>query len=281
VYPSPTAAHYHEQSSKLLEFLGLVIGKAIFEGIVVDPCFAPFFLAKLLGKTNSYYDLQSLDPELFANLQRLKSYDGNVSDLCLTFVATTEDGREVPLEPGGANREVTNENRYRYIYLLSDYKLNVELRAASTAFLTGFRKLVDERWLRMFGEDELQQVISGAKADGGVDVSDLEKNSQYSACSPRDKFVLDFWQAMRAMSPEHRRKLLRFVTSCSRTPLLGFSHLQPPFTLHKVAVTSDSEKLPMASTCFNALKLPAYSSAKVMKQKLEFVVDLGAGFELD
>ena len=28
-------------------------------------------------------------------------------------------------------------------------------------------------------------------------------------------------------------KLLRFVTSCSRCPLLGFSHLQPPFTLHK------------------------------------------------
>lgn len=29
---------------------------------VVEPCFAPFFLAKLLGKHNSYYDLQSLDP---------------------------------------------------------------------------------------------------------------------------------------------------------------------------------------------------------------------------
>ena len=29
-------------------------------------------------------------------------------------------------------------------------------------------------------------------------------------------------------------KVLRFVTSCSRAPLLGFSHLQPPFTIHKV-----------------------------------------------
>ena len=60
-----------------------MIGKAIFEGIVpqlqrgksesdlkkcrrqsqvVEPSFAPFFLAKILGKHNSYYDLQSLDP---------------------------------------------------------------------------------------------------------------------------------------------------------------------------------------------------------------------------
>ncbi len=29
---------------------------------VVEPCFATFFLAKLLGKHNFYYDLQSLDP---------------------------------------------------------------------------------------------------------------------------------------------------------------------------------------------------------------------------
>ncbi len=30
-----------------------MIGKAIYEGIVVEPCFAPFFLAKLLGQHNS------------------------------------------------------------------------------------------------------------------------------------------------------------------------------------------------------------------------------------
>lgn len=28
--------------------------------------------------------------------------------------------------------------------------------------------------------------------------------------------------------------LLKFVTSCSRAPLLGFKHLQPTFTIHKV-----------------------------------------------
>lgn len=281
LFPNPEASQYHDNASRLFEFLGLVIGKAIFEGIVVEPCFAPFFLAKLLGRHNSYYDLQSLDPALFANLQRLKSYDGNVADLCCSFVATAADGKEVPLLPDGQNITVTNDNRFKYLYLLSDYKLNVELKAASEAFLAGFQRLVDERWVRMFGENELQQVISGGRGRD-VDVEDLRRNTQYSGCSgPKDKVVADFFTAMKAMTPDKRSLLLRFVTSCSRTPLLGFSHLVPPFTVHKVPIRSDSDKLPTASTCFNMLKLPTYSSWKVMKQKLEFVVVQGAGFELD
>lgn len=40
---------------------------------------------------------------------------------------------------------------------LSDFKLNKELHRASTAFLSGFRRLIDEKWLRMLSEDELQQ----------------------------------------------------------------------------------------------------------------------------
>lgn len=281
LYPNPQAHVFHDQVARLFEFLGLVIGKAIFEGIVVEPCFVPFFLAKLLGRHNSYYDMQSLDPALFANLQRLKGYEGNVADLCCSFVATAESGEEVPLLPDGQNITVTNENRFRYIYMLSDYKLNTEQKAASAAFLKGFKRLIDERWLWMFGEDELQQVISGATTVG-IDVEDLQRNTQYSNCSgPKDKLVVDFWNALKAMTPEQRSKVLRFVTSCSRTPLLGFGHLVPPFTVHKVPIYSDKEKLPTASTCFNTLKLPTYSSSKVMKQKLEFVIEQGAGFELD
>lgn len=263
----------------LLEFLGLVIGKAIFEGIVVEPCFASFFLAKLLGKHNFYYDLQSLDPALFANLQQLKNYSGDASELSLSFVVTSE-GKDVPLLPNGQDVPVTAENRVRYIYLLSDFKLNKELHRASTAFLSGFRRLIDEKWLRMLSEDELQQVISGSQG-GTLDVDDLQRYTEYSNCGPRDKVVSHFFSALKAMEPQQQVKVLRFVTSCSRAPLLGFSHLQPPFTIHKVHVRTDSEKLPTASTCFNTLKLPNYSSWKVMKQKLEFVIIQDAGFELD
>ncbi|PPD93618.1 hypothetical protein GOBAR_DD09449 [Gossypium barbadense] len=57
--------------------------------------------------------------------------------------------------------------------------------------------------------------------------------------------------------------LLKFVTSYSRAPLLGFKYLQPAFTIHKVASDaplwaaiggSDVEQLPSASTCYNTIK---------------------------
>jgi len=56
--------------------------------------------------------------------------------------------------------------------------------------------------------------------------------------------------------------LLKFVTSCSRSPPLGFKDMHPPFTLRRVPIRRDKDRLPTASTCFNILKLPAYSSWK-------------------
>ena len=41
-------------------------------------------------------------------------------------------------------------------------------------------------------------------------------------------------QVMSSLSDKERQAVMRFVTSCSRAPLGGFQHLNPPLTLHKV-----------------------------------------------
>ena len=41
-------------------------------------------------------------------------------------------------------------------------------------------------------------------------------------------------QVIKGFEPKDRCSLLKFVTSCSRAPLLGFKYLQPAFTIHKV-----------------------------------------------
>lgn len=47
----------------------------------------------------------------------LKTYAGDVTDLCLTFTVANDDFgvSEVPLIANGADIEVTNENKRRYI----------------------------------------------------------------------------------------------------------------------------------------------------------------------
>jgi hypothetical protein len=50
--------------------------------------------------------------------------------------------------------------------------------------------------------------------------------------------------------------------------------------LYRVPISNDGEKLPSASTCFNTLKLPTYSSSKAMREKLLISIRSGAGFEM-
>jgi ubiquitin-protein ligase E3 B len=45
---------------------------------------------------------------------------------------------------------------------------------------------------------------------------------------------MHFNQVVAGLEAHERCALLKFVTSCSRPPLLGFKHLQPEFTIHKV-----------------------------------------------
>lgn len=79
---------------------------------------------------------------------------------------------------------------------------------------------------------------------------------------------------------DEQAKLLKFVTSCPRPPLMGFQHLHPPFTISMMDTDNPNEKLPTASTCFNILRLPSYTNGKVMKEKVLYAINSNAGFEL-
>ena len=48
LYPSPTS-NMHENHIALFEYVGRLLGKAVYEGIVVEVHFASFFLTQLLG----------------------------------------------------------------------------------------------------------------------------------------------------------------------------------------------------------------------------------------
>lgn len=63
-------------------------------------------------------------------------------------------------------------------------------------------------------------------------------------------------------------------------PSLGFAALDPPFTIQRIGISNDNEKLPSASTCFNVLKLPTYTNKKTMKEKLLVSITSGTGFEM-
>ena len=61
---------------QLFEYIGRVIGKAVYDGILIELRLAPFFLRKMLGKEMYFDDLESLDEDLYKNLMWTKKYTG-------------------------------------------------------------------------------------------------------------------------------------------------------------------------------------------------------------
>jgi len=289
LYPNPVSEmsgpgelHLH-----YIAFLGRMVGKAIYEGILIELPFANFFLNKLLGRPNQVGDLYSLDPDLARHLMSIKEHaaSGALEEMGLYFCLVEEYGygqkREVELTPGGKDRTVTRLNHIEYIYCVADYYLNRQISRQCRAFLKGFQDVIKPEWLRMFSSSELQKLVSGTEEV--LDVNDFKAHTTYSGEFNADHpTIACFWEVVSDMSNEDRSKLLRFVTSCSRPPLLGFKQVQPPFCIHYGGPggTDKDAKLPSASTCMNLLKLPAYGTVELLREKLKVALDNGEGFGL-
>uniref|UniRef100_A0A8C9TXE0 Ubiquitin-protein ligase E3C n=1 Tax=Scleropages formosus TaxID=113540 RepID=A0A8C9TXE0_SCLFO len=283
LYPSPSAQMLVGDSfTRHYYFLGRILGKALYENMLVELPFASFFLSKLLGTSAEVdiHHLASLDPEVYRNLLFLKSYDEDVEELGLNFTVVNNDLGEaqvVELKPGGKDIPVTNGNRIAYIHLVADYRLNKQIRPHCLAFRQGLANVVNLEWLRMFDQQEMQVLISGAHIP--ICLEDLKKFTNYSGgYSATHPVIKIFWEVVEGFTDEEKRKLLRFVTSCSRPPLLGFKELYPAFCIHNGG--NDLDRLPTASTCMNLLKLPEFCDPNLMRNKLLYAIESSAGFEL-
>ncbi|KAF3939782.1 hypothetical protein ABW19_dt0200050 [Dactylella cylindrospora] len=289
---------------KRFEFLGRIIGKCMYEGILVDVGFTDFFLLKwskvVVGNDDvglGVDDLKSLDRGLWKGLQALKHYDDQtIEDLALTFsVENTfqiEDHSKpggyaqktitVDLKTGGSTIPVNSSNRLEYIHLLSRYRLVVQGRLQTNAFLRGLSSIIAPRWLSMFNQSELQTLVGGN--DSPLDIEDLRQHTIYGGIytigddNQEHPTIEMFWRVMKRLNENDKRAVLKFVTSVSRAPLLGFSALNPRFSIRDAG--GDSNRLPSTSTCVNLLKLPRYSSDAIMEEKLLYAANAGAGFDL-
>lgn len=151
----------------IYRFLGRLLGKAIYEGITVEPRFADFFLRKLIHKPSSLQDLKSLDYELFKQLNFIRSYEGgSLQDMGLYFTTVDEcpltgQSKDIDLIYNGSETAVTDENKFRFIYMVADYRLNKRIKKQCDAFVDGFHECMPLQWLGIFEEREVQMLISG------------------------------------------------------------------------------------------------------------------------
>jgi len=281
IYPNPHSYSRQPISLEWYKFLGRVLGKALYEGILIDIDFADFFLNKWLGKQSYLDDLASLDPELYQGLIFLKHYKGDVeADLSLNFTVTNNEfdaSETIELIPNGSKTSVTAQNRINYIYLMSNYKLNIQLESQCAAFFKGLNDIIELKWLRMFNQVEMKVLVGGLDGQD-LDIDDMQRWTVYGGWDESHPTIRIFWKVLREFDNVTKRKLLRFVTSCARPPLLGFKELRPSFAIRSSG--ADRTRLPSASTCVNLLKLPEYSTEAELREKVLYAINAGAGFDL-
>ncbi|KAI5396635.1 hypothetical protein KIW84_062732 [Lathyrus oleraceus] len=109
---------------------------------------------------------------------------------------------------------------------------------------------------------ELTLLISGSL--DSLDVDDLRQHTNYAGSYHSEHDVIEmFWEVLKGFSMENQEKFLKFVTGCSRGPLLGFRYLEPLFCIQRAGGNASEdalERLPTSTTCMNLLKLLPYRS---------------------
>lgn len=153
----------------------------------------------------------------------------------------------------------------QYIVLMSNYRLNVQIAQQSKAFERGMFEIIPERFLRLFNAPEMAILVGELRArysrasciaadrsscrclggvDAPIDVSDLRRHTIYGGWDgdENNPTIRDFWNVFESFDKEDRAKLVKFVTSCARPPLLGFGELNPLFAIRNAG--QDESRLP-------------------------------------
>jgi E3 ubiquitin-protein ligase NEDD4 len=261
------------------KFIGRVVGLGVFHRRFLDAFFVGALYKMMLHKKVVLQDMEGVDAEFYRSLKWI--CDNDITDILeLTF--TAEDERfgeivEIPLKEGGAEIEVTEENKHEYVELICEWKISKRVEEQFKAFIDGFNELIPQELVNVFDERELELLIGGLAE---IDVEDWKKHTDYRGYQENDQVIQWFWKCIKEWDSEQKARLLQFTTGTSRIPVNGFKDLQGSdgprrFTIEKAG---EPTQLPKSHTCFNRVDLPPYTDYETMKQKLTLAVEETVGF---
>ncbi|KAF1977763.1 hypothetical protein BU23DRAFT_499655 [Bimuria novae-zelandiae CBS 107.79] len=262
------------------KFIGRVIGKALYEGRVLDCHFSRAVYKRILSRPVNVKDMESLDEEYYKSLLWILNNDPT-DVIPETFSVETERFGEtevVDLIENGRNIPLTEENKHDYVRLVTEYRLTGAVQEQLEHFLKGFHDIIPTELVSIFSEQELELLISGLP---DINVEDWKANTEYSNYTPNSPQIHWFWRAVRSFDKEEQAKLLQFVTGTSKVPLNGFKELEgmngfSKFNIHRDYGSKD--RLPSSHTCFNQLDLPEYDDYESLKKALYTAMTAGGEY---
>ena len=129
----------NEEHLMFFKFIGRIIGKALYEGRALDCHFSRAVYKRILGKTVSIKDMESLDLDYYKSL--LWMLENDITEIITeTFSIVTDDfgvTETVDLVENGRNIPVTEDNKHEYVQLVVEYRLTGSVQGQLDQFLSG------------------------------------------------------------------------------------------------------------------------------------------------
>jgi E3 ubiquitin-protein ligase TRIP12 len=157
-----------------------------------------------------------------------------------------------------------------FVKLLNEFTYGSKLNEIRKQFLNGLFSIVERGFWESLTAQEKKMLITCDV--NKLSMSELEVNITfeygYNGKSPQRQMMLEI---ILEFSYEIQQKLFKFITGCERLPIGGLAALQPRISVAKRIVDENQtpdQTLPSAATCTNFFKLPAYSSKRIMKERV-------------
>ncbi|TPX44865.1 hypothetical protein SeLEV6574_g04240 [Synchytrium endobioticum] len=314
LYPAPmtkdqATSEAGERVLSLFRHLGTFVAKALLDSRIIDLPFSPLFLqlavyedhpssrgallhaikhvdpslhASLLKlrqcvgmKKMIDYDLTLLPDEKVRRIKAIKIQDVSIEDLSLDF--TLPGYPDIELVENGESIPLTLENLDLYIDRVAELTVSEGISKQIQAFREGFNVVFPIRDLTSFTVQELSLMMGGASEEdwSAMVIADaLKADHGYSSTSPQVEWLV---AVMAGYDVTQRREFLQFVTGAPKLPFGGFKALNPPLTIVRRDARKPNNDLPSVMTCTNYLKVPAYSSAEIMRRRFDVAIKEGAG----
>mmetsp|Transcript_99855 Transcript_99855/g.177724 ORF Transcript_99855/g.177724 Transcript_99855/m.177724 type:complete len:1782 (+) Transcript_99855:114-5459(+) len=271
-----------QQILERFRLLGHMVAKCILDNRLMDIQLHPAFWRSVLGYAPlSLQTLRSVDPEIYASLENLRNMESDkLEHLCVDF--TLPGHAQLELKPQGVDITLNGENLDEYLTRVTEVSLVEAVASQISAFRTAFRELLPLETCRIWSEQELSSIIIGSSVRDDTFwslehlSSSIKAQHGYTAESRCFRDLLAF---LSELNPESRRNFLLFATGAPTLPIGGFGGLKPPLTVVKKetppAPLTPDQFMPSVMTCANYLKLPEYSNAEILKQKVELAMQEG------
>jgi E3 ubiquitin-protein ligase HECTD2 len=274
-----------KENNELYFLLGVVIGMAIYNSIILDIKFPNLIYKRLLGYSSSINDLYELEPTIYQNLKKIIKLK-NVENLDLKFVIDSCDIygnlQSFELKPNGKNIIVTDDNKLEYIQTYSKFLIDEVVKEQFQQFSNGFRHVMSTNALSLFTPNEIQKLITGddnVNEFSKFDTQILRSICKYNNCENSDELIGWFWDYFQELSVSQQRKLMRFVTGTDRIPATGITTIQ--FKITKLIDSNGySNRLPISHTCFNELCLWEYKDINILRGKMNMAINESKEFAL-